>query len=171
MQLQTSFGSIRPYVRSDAEALARSANHREVWLGLRDAFPHPYGLEDAHRFLDAVDRQAPTTFFAIATHEVVGGIGLGRGKDVHRLTAELGYWLTPSSWGRGIMSEAVARFTEACFAEFDLERIFAEPYDTNVASCRVLEKAGFEREGVLRRNVLKAGKVLDQVLYARLRAR
>ena len=90
------------------------------------------------------------------------------GEDVHRYTAELGYWLAEPFWNKGIMTEVVSRFSDYAFEEFELNRIFAEPYTGNTASMRVLEKAGFVLEGTLRANVFKDGKVLDQFLYAKI---
>lgn len=172
MQIETSFGMIRPWRRDDAAALVKYGNNRNVWLNLRDAFPHPYRDTHAAEFLEMVERQHPTTFFAIATtQEAIGGIGISIGQDVHRLTAEMGYWLAEPYWGKGIMSEAVARFTEFAFERFSLLRIYAEPYAHNASSCRVLEKAGFQLEGRLRNSVIKDGQVLDQLLYARIRER
>ena len=169
-QIPTTFGSIRAYTDSDAEALARYANNRKVWINLRDGFPHPYTMENARTFLQAVGRQHPTTFFAIASPvEAIGGIGLSINADVHRLTAELGYWLGEPFWGKGIMTEVVTRFTDFCFEEFHLLRIYAEPYAYNPASCRLLEKAGFELEGRLRCSVIKDGQITDQFLYAKIK--
>ena len=88
------------------------------------------------------------------------------GKDVHRYSAELGYWLAEPFWGRGIMTQAVKIITAFAFSELNVLRVFAEPYTTNPTSARVLEKAGFVREGILRANVFKDGKVLDQYLYS-----
>lgn len=171
MPISTSCGAIRPWDRGDAHALVKYANNRKIWLNLRDAFPHPYTAASADAFLDIVERQNPTTFFAIATRdEAIGAIGIMLNRDVHRLTAEMGYWLAEPYWGRGIMTETVARFTDFCFERFGLVRIYAEPYATNSASCRVLEKAGFLLEGRLRSNVLKDGQILDEFVYARLRA-
>ena len=170
MQIRTSFGLIRAWRSEDAGALVKHANNRKVWLNLRDAFPHPYTQADAAAFLELVARQDPTTFFAIATEqEAIGGIGISVNQDVHRLTAEMGYWLAEPYWGRGIMSEAVARFTAYVFASFPLRRVYAEPYAGNTASCRVLEKAGFVLEGRLRSSAIKEGQILDQLLYARIR--
>ena len=70
--------------------------------------------------------------------------------------------------GQGIMSEAVQEFTRYAFETFDLVRIYAQPFAENTASARVLEKAGFTCEGRLRANVLKDGKVLDTLLFARV---
>jgi ribosomal-protein-alanine N-acetyltransferase len=162
---------IRPWTLDDAVAVQRYANNRKIWLNLRELFPHPYTLEDAHAFLGFVLKEEPRTTFALATEsEAIGCIGLRLGSDVHRKTAEMGYWLGEPFWGRGIMTEAVTAFTRFAFHTFDLHRIFAQPFASNTASVRVLEKAGFMCEGRLRANVFKDGKVLDTFLYARVRA-
>jgi RimJ/RimL family protein N-acetyltransferase len=170
MELKLQSCAIRPWVEQDAVAIQRHANNRKIWINLRDIFPHPYSLQDARSFLGFVLKEEPATTFAIATaSEAIGCIGLRLGNDVHRKTAELGYWLGEPFWGRGIMSEAVAAFTRWAFKAFDLQRIFAEPFEDNAASARVLEKAGFVCEGRLRANVLKDGKRLDSFLYALVR--
>lgn len=170
MQLKLRSCAIRQWVVQDAATIQRHANNRKIWINLRDIFPHPYTLEDARAFLGFVLKEEPTTTFAIATEsEAIGCMGLRLGSDVHRQTAELGYWLGEAYWGRGIMSEAVQEFTRWAFEAFELQRIFAQPFENNAASARVLEKAGFVREGRLSANVLKDGKVLDSLIYARLR--
>jgi [ribosomal protein S5]-alanine N-acetyltransferase len=169
-QIPTSFGSIRSYRDTDAQSLARYANNRKVWLNLRDGFPHPYTPENARSFIEMVSRQNPTTFFAIASPtEAIGGIGISLNQDVHRLTAELGYWLGEPFWGKGIMTEAVTAFTSYCFEQFNLLRIYAEPYAYNASSCRLLEKAGFALEGRLRCSVIKDGKIFDQLMFAKIK--
>ena len=168
MQLTLKQCTIRPWRLDDAESLARHANNRKVWIALRDLFPHPYTTEDAHTFLKSVINSEPVTLFCVeANKTAVGGIGIRIGADVHRQTAELGYWLSQEFWGRGIMTEAVAAFTDFCFEKFQLRRIYAEPFANNPASARVLEKAGFAFEGRLKNNVMKDGQVLDSLLYAR----
>ena len=161
---------LRLWTIEDAVAIQRYANNRNIWINLRDMFPHPYSLENAHAFLGFVLKEKPTTTFAIATDaEAIGCIGLRLGDDVHRKTAELGYWLGEPFWGRGIMSEAVQEFTRWAFGAFGLQRIYAQPFADNAGSARVLEKAGFVCEGRLRSNVFKDGKVLDSLLYALVR--
>lgn len=81
----------------------------------------------------------------------------------------MGYWLGEQFWGRGIMTEAVAAVTDFCFENFPLRRISAEVFANNPASARVLEKAGFTFEGRLKNHVLKEGKLLDTLLYARIK--
>ena len=167
MKLKLKRCTIRDYRSSDAQSLAKHANNRRVWLGLRDAFPHPYTIEDANKFLRGSVAGLPRKNFCIEIGgAAVGGIGLRPGEDVHRHTAEFGYWLAEEFWGQGIMSEIVPAFVDYCFKEFSLNRIFAMPHSNNPASARVLEKAGFVFEGRLRNNVVKDGKILDSLLFA-----
>ena len=170
MHLKLKSSVIRSWSPGDAVALQRYANNRNIWINLRDVFPHPYTMEDAAAFLKYVAQENPETTFAIATtSEAIGCVGLRLGVDVHCKTAELGYWLGEPFWGRGIMSEVVVEFTRYAFEAFDLHRIYAEPFESNRASVRVLEKAGFVCEGRMRGSIFKNGKVLDSFLYARLR--
>jgi [ribosomal protein S5]-alanine N-acetyltransferase len=170
MQLVLKSCTIRPWRWDDAESLVKHANNRKVWLALRDLFPHPYTMQDAHEFLQRAINEQPTTKFCIEVNGgAVGGMGIRPGQEVHRYTATLGYWLGQDFWGRGIMTEAVAAFTDFCFENFPLRRISAEVFANNPASARVLEKAGFVFEGRLKNNVIKDGKLLDSLLYAKTR--
>ncbi|HEY6070026.1 MAG TPA: GNAT family protein [Chthoniobacterales bacterium] len=168
MELKLKCCTIRDYRLSDAESLAKHANNRKIWLGLRDVFPHPYTIEDAKKFLESSIPGLPRIHFCIEINgEAVGGIGLRPGEDVHKHTAEFGYWLAEEFWGQGIMSEIVPAFVDYCFKEFSLKRLFAMPHSSNPASARVLEKAGFTFEGRLKKNVIKDGQILDSLLYAK----
>ena len=161
---------IRPWRRSDKSALVKHADNRRIWLNLRDVFPHPYTAKDADAWLTHVAEQDPVTSFAIAMDaEAVGGIGLLLGTDIHRLSAEVGYWLGEGVWGRGIATAALRVFTPWALESFGLERLWAGVFSTNPASMRVLEKAGYVREAVLRCAVVKDGDLLDQVIYATVR--
>ena len=161
--------AIRDWREDDATSIAQYANNKKIWINLRDAFPHPYTLADADAFLCKVMGMKPRTYSAIASDdEAIGSIGLMPGDDVHRFTAELGYWLAEPFWGNGIMTDAVRALSEYAFIELGIQRIFAEPYTTNAASARVLEKSGFTLEGVIKAAVFKDGSMLDQYLYAKL---
>jgi RimJ/RimL family protein N-acetyltransferase len=169
MDVVLSAARLRPWRREDAPALARHANNRNVSRNLRDVFPFPYAEADAQAFLARVVPVAPPTSLAIEVDgEAAGGIGLHLQQDVLRHTAELGYWLGETHWGRGIMTEAVVAITAYGFEQFDLLRIEAEVFSRNPASMRVLEKAGFEREGWLRQRVTKDGETMDVAVYALL---
>lgn len=162
---------LRPWQWGDEASLVRHANNRRVWLNLRDAFPHPYTTEDATVWIAVAVGQRPVTNFAIEVDgAAVGGIGLIVRADVERCAAEIGYWLGESCWGRGIMTAAVRAVTTYGFDRLALERIFAGVFEWNTASMRVLAKAGYGREAVLRRSAIKDGKVIDRVIYAAVRA-
>jgi ribosomal-protein-alanine N-acetyltransferase len=162
---------LRDWRLADAPAIAKHANNRKIWLRLRDAFPHPYGIEDAKSFIARVSGSQSIIAYAIATEsDAIGSIGLVLGKDVHRFTAEIGYWLAEPFWGKGIMTDAVRLLSDWALHEMKLHRISAEPYSTNQASHRVLEKSGYFREGILRSSAFKDGQVLDQVVYSRTRS-
>lgn len=157
---------LRPWRVGDEAPLVRHANDRRVWLNLRDHFPHPYTAEDAASWIKVASKQDPVTSFAVVVDDAVGGVSFRVNTDIERVSAEIGYWLGASHWNKGIMSAAVRAVTEYAFEQFSLTRLFAVPFAGNIASQRVLEKAGYVREGVLRRSVIKDGEVLDQVLFA-----
>lgn len=170
MRIEFSGGAIRTWRPDDAQGLAAGANNRNVWRMLRDLMPHPYTMADAEAYLQRVAAEELARSFCIEIDgKVAGVIGLKFKEDVHRRTAELGYWLAEPFWGRGVMTSAVCAFVVHSFETFPLDRIFAETYANNPASSRVLEKAGFQFEGRLRSNVIKDGEVLDSLVYARLR--
>jgi RimJ/RimL family protein N-acetyltransferase len=170
MELRTDRCTLRPFRPADAASLARHANNRQIWLNLRDLFPHPYTVSDAEAYIARVAADAPVTRFAVDVGgDAVGSVSLKLGSDVERRSAEIGYWLGEAHWGRGIMSAAVRAATEYALTELDLLRIFAVPFVRNPASARVLERAGYELEGTMRRSAVKDGVVLDQLLYAAVR--
>lgn len=170
MELPTACCLLRPFRPADAPSLARHANNRQVWLNLRDQFPHPYAVGDAEWYIGQVAGQAPVTTFAIDVGgEAVGSVSLKLGSDIERYAAEIGYWLGEAHWGKGVMSAAVAAATAYAFRDLGLLRVFAVPLTRNAASARVLERAGYVREGTMRRSAVKDGAVLDQHLFAAVR--
>jgi [ribosomal protein S5]-alanine N-acetyltransferase len=170
MQLRTDRCTLRPFRPADAVSLAHHADNRKVWLNLRDLFPHPYSLADAEAYIAHVAGESPVTRFAIDVDgQAVGSVSLKLGSDIERRSAEIGYWLGETYWGCGIVSAAVLAVTVYAFRELDLIRVFAVPFTRNPASVRVLERAGYQLEGTMRRSAVKDGEVLDQYLYAAVR--
>ena len=111
-----------------------------------------------------------TFAFAITLDDkAIGSIGVFRQQNIHRQTAEMGYYIAEEYWGKGIMTDAVKQICEYVFKNSDILRIYAEPFAYNTGSCRVLEKAGFQYEGTLRNNAVKNGKVIDMKMYSLLR--
>jgi len=167
VQLMLKTCSVRSWRTSDADSLLRHANNRNIWLNLRDAFPHPYTKHDARAYIRSVRERTPETTFAIAVaDEAVGSIGFVLRGDVERVSAEIGYWLAEPFWGRGIATEALRALTRHAIDTHGLTRIYALPFAWNLASCRVLEKAGYILEARLRRSAIKDGQITDQMQYA-----
>jgi RimJ/RimL family protein N-acetyltransferase len=167
MTLQGERCTLRRWRMGDAASIVRHANNLNVARHLRDRFPHPYTSKDAHAFLSAASGEAPQTNFAVeVAGEAVGGMGYVPGTDVERYSAEVGYWLGEACWGRGIMTDALVVLTGHAFADLGLLRLFALPLADNIGSIRVLEKAGYSAEGILRSSCVKFGQPRDQVVYA-----
>ncbi|KJZ78642.1 hypothetical protein HIM_02033 [Hirsutella minnesotensis 3608] len=176
---------IRRYRLSEAPILAAAANHPAVAKHLRDRFPNPYTLAEAESFLrrhsGTVETRYPThggIFVKPGTRDnpstealLVGAVGIVAHDDIYYRTWELGYWLTPSAWGKGIMTEAVWAFSRWIFATWPgLNRLEAVASGVNEASIRVLTKCGFVREGTRRMAVEKNGQVDDEVIFGLIRS-
>jgi len=170
MEMVLSRCVVRGFRPDDAPSLARHANDRSVWINLRDQFPHPYSLADAEHWIREAAGLEPQTHFAIAVDgAAAGAIGFHLKKDVRRRSAEIGYWLGREFWGRGIATEALRAVTGHAFGRFDIVRLYAGVFEGNRASMRVLEKAGYTREALLRKAITKDGRTIDLVLYAIVR--
>jgi RimJ/RimL family protein N-acetyltransferase len=170
MELQLSRSKIRDWRAGDEAGLVRHANNRKIWRNVRDAFPNPYTFGDAEEWISSASTAEPVTNFAIEVDgEAVGGIGFILGIDIHRRSAEIGYWLGEQYWGRGIVGEAVQAMTSYAFENYDLVRIWAGVFEWNPASMRVLGKAGYQFEARLKNAVTKEGQTTDELIYALVR--
>lgn len=164
--------TLRHWALTDAPALTRTIDDKAVQDNLRDGIPYPYTEEDAVEFITAMLAAPPDTqwtFAICAGDKVIGSIGVFRQANIHRQTGELGYYIAKAYWGRGVATQAVRQICNYVFAKTDVLRIFADPFAYNIASCRVLEKAGFQFEGVLRQSAVKNGTVLDMKMYSLIR--
>lgn len=170
MELNLGDLRVRSWHRSDVDALVRHANNPRIAENLRDQFPHPYTRRDGIDYLNYVRDMEVETSFAIEYESgPIGGVGFLLGADIGRISAEIGYWLSEIYWGRGFATRVVQATSDWAFDNYKLTRIFAMAFSYNIGSMRVLEKAGFVREGVMRKSAIKNGLVLDQVLYAKVR--
>ena len=164
--------NIRTWKMEDAQSLAKALNNKKIHDNLRDGLPFPYTVSDAKDFISAMLEADDNNTFAWAItvdNTAIGSIGVFRKENVHRLTAEMGYYISEEYWGKGIMTEAVKQACNYIFENTDIIRIFADPYASNTGSCRVLEKAGFVYEGTLKKNAVKNGQIADMKMYAIIR--
>lgn len=163
---------IRKWVLSDASDLAAALSNAKIQDNLRDGLPYPYTEQDGIDYISAMlsaDENEAFAFAILVENKVVGSIGVFRQGNIHRRTAELGYYIAEEYWGNGLMTEAVKQICRYVFEKSDIIRIYAEPFAHNIASCRVLEKAGFEYEGTLKKNAVKNGKIIDMRMYSLLK--
>ena len=164
---------IRKWRLSDAPDLALAVSNKKVQDNLNDGLPYPYTERDGAEYIQAMlsaDENEAFAFAVTVDDKAIGSIGVFRQENVHRRTAELGYYIAEKYWGKGLMTEAVKQICEYVFDRSDIIRIYAEPFAYNTASCRVLEKAGFQLEGTFKCNAVKNGKIIDTKMYARIRA-
>jgi RimJ/RimL family protein N-acetyltransferase len=162
---------IRPWRDGDQADLVAAANDRRVWRNLDERFPHPYTRVDADWWVANASSAGDVLDLAVEVDgRAQGGVGARPGPGVRCRTGVLGYWLGAACWGRGIASATVGVFVDALLATGRYTRLEATVYAWNPASMRVLEKCGFDREGVLRCAIWKDGTLVDAVMYARLAA-
>jgi [ribosomal protein S5]-alanine N-acetyltransferase len=154
----------------DAPSLARHANDPDIAFRLRGGFPHPYAEEDARKFIAFAQSSRSETVFAIELGgQAAGCISLMFREGLNSPSAEVGYWLGREYWGRGISSAALQIIVRHGFQDLGLLRIFAGVYANNPASRRVLEKNGFELEGIARQAIVRNGEILAAWMMGRLR--
>lgn len=161
--------TIREWRIGDAWDLAEALNNKRIQDNLRDGLPYPYTEKDAEEFIKtmlAADKNMTYAFAIVVEDKVVGSIGVFRCENIHFRTAELGYYIAESHWGKGIGTDAVKQICSNIFENTNIIRIFAEPFSTNMGSCRILEKSGFLLEGILRKNAVKNGEIVDMKMYA-----
>lgn len=162
---------LRPWSIKDAGRLASIADNKNISDNLRDGFPFPYSVSDAINWLEIIlpENNPPRFFAIIADKNIVGSIGLVTKPDIYRKNIEIGYFLDQEFWGRGIATKAIKAATSYAFKDFDIVRVYAEPYSDNAGSRKALEKAGYIHEATFRKNVIKNGIIKDSCIYSVLK--
>lgn len=162
--------SIRAFHPDDEPRLTELANNPRVTRYLRDHFPRPYTRHDAHYWITEGSSNALGQHFAICLNgDCIGGVGIYWGKDEYRFSGEVGYWLGERYWGKGYATEALNLLTEWLLTETELQRFYALVIELNHASMRVLEKCGYQLEGIHRSAICKHDVHYDEHVFSRLR--
>lgn len=142
------------------------ANNPLIAQNLKDVFPHPYALANAEEFLALAKQGVLGHVFGIFVDDTfIGVCRVVPQGDIYRNNAEIGYWIGQPYWGKGYATATVNLLTAFAFNELKVLRIFAGVFESNKASMRVLEKAGYTLEAVLKSAIVKNGVVLDEYLY------
>lgn len=158
---------LRPWTERDLPNLVKYGNNIKIFNNLTDSFPHPYTLEWAEKFL-AMQRTENGPFIRAIDldGEAIGTLGLHAQTDIYRMNRELGYWLAEPFWGKGIMTQAVVLMTSLGFQELEVHRIFARPFGRNIASQKILEKAGYKQDAFIKESFFKNGVYEDEWIYS-----
>ena len=159
---------LRPIERKDKKSLAKHANNKKISDNLRDRFPHPYTEEDAEWFINFVlsDNDPVKVFVIEINKEAAGVISVFPDEDIYRLNAEIGYWLGEEHWGKGIMTAVLKTTVKYAFENLAIKRIYATPFVSTTGSIKILEKAGFIQEAIIRKGAVKNNQVLDYHIYS-----
>jgi len=167
LPLEVEGYGLREYAKEDIPRLCALANDYEIWRRVTDLFPRPYDPMAALRWVSLQAELDPAENLAIVGPDgLVGGIGVMLSTVPNfRHDGEIGYWLGRLYWGRGLTAAATQAFMAWAAPAHRLHRFSAKVYEGNERSCRVLEKCGFTREGVLRQAVHKEGETLDMYVY------
>lgn len=161
--------TLRPWVRENAQALARLANNRTIYNNVRDLFPSPYTVLNALLWIDNQKEESLHTNFAIVCNgQITGSISYIRKEDIYRKSIEIGYFVGEPFWNNGIATEAVKLLLDYIIVHFDVVRIYAEVFEQNKASMRVLQKNSFYLEGIRRKALVKNSIVLDDYIWVKL---
>ncbi len=161
---------VRPWQPGDEHYLVKFANNENVVRNLRDSFPHPYTEKDARVWIRMNKDLQPALNMAIEVDgKAVGAVGIMLKEDIYRKNAEIGYWLAQEYWGKGVASLAVKEMVKYAFENYDVMRIYASTFEENHASQRVLNKAGFKKEAVFRKSIIKNGKFHNEVVMSLLK--
>ena len=161
---------LRKWKKDYSESLVHLANNKKISDNLRDAFPHPYTLKDAVDWIALNEKNILTTNFAIEVGgQLAGGCGLSIKEDVYHCSAEIGYWVGEPFWGKGVATEAIKQLLKKIQTDFPaVIRIYAEIFEHNKASMRVLEKNGFHLESIRQKAVIKNNILMDDHVWVEL---
>jgi ribosomal-protein-alanine N-acetyltransferase len=157
---------LRAFQHTDLQSLVKHANNYNIAKNLSNKFPFPYTQDHGIAFINLALSATPQEIFAITVNnEAVGSIGVHPQHDFYCKNAEMGYWISEELWGQGIVPEAIKLIVDYGFRTFDITRIYARTFDTNIKSQRVLEKTGFKLEAELKETFYKNGTVYDEMIY------
>ena len=160
---------LRAWQKQDAQLLAAIANNRKIWNNVRDQLPNPYSVMDALQWMNYNADHQPVQNFAILFNGVVAGnIGCKLQEDVYRKSIEIGYFVGEEFWGKGIATIAIDLFVQYLIQNFQPVRIYAEVFEYNKASMKVLQKNGFFLESIRRKAAIKNNEIIDDYVWVKL---
>ena len=157
--------------KEDVNQLCLHLSDKEIYDNTL-MIPYPYTTKDAEWWVLFVEENkfsnGRLTNWAIRDRSsmLIGSFGFHLKYGINSHRDEIGYWLAKPYWNKGIMTRVVKKMCQFGFDEFNLTRIEAVVFESNLPSCKVLEKAGFNYEGLLKKYILKNSKYIDGKIFA-----
>jgi [ribosomal protein S5]-alanine N-acetyltransferase len=158
---------LRNWKMEDLDVLVKHANNPNISNNLTNKFVYPYTNVNGISFIQFANQNTPAHIQAILLDGiVVGSIGIHPQDDIMYKNAEMGYWVAEEFWNKGIIQKAIKQMIKYGFGNFEIDRIFARPFGTNIPSQKVLEKSGFVLEATFKNTIFKNGEYKDELVYA-----
>ncbi|OBP16674.1 hypothetical protein A5320_04600 [Rheinheimera sp. SA_1] len=168
--LKTNRLHLRPFTQEDAKTVQLLAGDKRI-AQMTQTIPHPYPDGTAENWIAghaAAFRQKTEIVFAIelqSSTQLIGAVSLLH-IDKNHSSAEIGYWLGVPYWGQGYATEALLRLLQFAQDDLQLRQFFGQCFANNVASAKVLKKAGLVQQD-LSEQINNIG-VEEQQLFFRL---
>lgn len=159
--------TLRKFHPGDVDSLVALLNNENVTRYLSSRIPSPYSEDDARWWISTGSKSGFIKAISVG-EDLVGCVGAEPGIYEESRTAEIGYWIGEPYWGSGYATSAVQQLTGDIFSNTDIVRLFAPVFSPNQASMRVLEKCGYELEGVFRKGCYKNGQYYDKHIFSRV---
>lgn len=158
--------TLRPWRVADIPQLVAVADDERIGQWMSDTWPMPYTEADARWWVEEGQFSTGESW-AIALDDVaLGGCGRHPQAGFQRCNVEIGWWLAPSHWGRGVTPAAARVMVERSFADADVHRVIAPIHAGNTRSMRVAEKIGMQLESVQPLSAFKRGRVIERHVWA-----
>lgn len=162
---------LKKWSKEDQETLITICNTIDRSF-LSGRIPNPYTTESANWWLNMIQKsEGKNGIFrkVIADDKIVGTISVEQKDDVYRKDAEIGYYVLPEAYSKGITTEAARQICEIAFETLEIIRITGLVYEPNIASRKVLEKNGFVLEGIMKQAVTKENNIYNLCIYGKVK--
>ena len=170
MELKTKRLILRQISVKDSSEIAKIGNDKEISY-FTYYWPYPLTISKTRKIISEIEKEwkekKTVVMFKIQLKETKKTIGVLDIYDIDRRDkhAKTGYWLGRNYWGKGYALEAVKGVIKFAFNNLNLNKIFADTLTDNLSSNKLLEKAGFRKIGVMRKDKLVKGKLRDRFLW------
>ncbi|MEO8823734.1 MAG: GNAT family protein [Ginsengibacter sp.] len=161
---------LRQFGKNDLENVFKGLSHPDVIKYYGVSFDSLNATKAQMDFFASLEKEGTGIWWAICSIDnkiFYGAGGLNNLNKVHK-KAEIGFWLLPEFWGKGIIKEAIPLVCDYGFEKLGLHRIEAIIESENIASKKVITNSGFHHEGTMKESEFKNGKYISLDIYAKI---